>query len=132
MHKVAPDVEFHHIALLLPVPALLSDMLLHALNAVVCATARNTTVGVLNEGALKQSVSIVIVKMMHNSVTELSSEDLTLLGAFYDKTRRGFWHILMTQQCIGKRFEILVKVSLESAHVCLTRLTLLRTCKGDV
>ena len=61
VHEVAAYVYLQRIARTLPVVRLLSYMLRHALDAVVCATARYARISVLDEGALKQLVRVVVV-----------------------------------------------------------------------
>ena len=73
------------------VVALFQYVLTQSLDAVVRAAPWYAAVGVLHEGALKEFVGVVIVKVVHHAVAELCGKDLALLGAFHDEYRRGLW-----------------------------------------
>ena len=85
MHEIPLDVHLQHIARFAIVLALLPDMALQPANAIVCAALLDATVGVSNECALQHFMDIVVIKVVHDAVAELSGKDLPPLGVGDDK-----------------------------------------------
>ena len=80
VHEVAADVKVHGVARQRPVVTLLTYVHSQTFYPVVCASAFDAAVGVLDESSFKERVTVVEVEMMYDAVSKQRSEDFSLLG----------------------------------------------------
>ena len=66
--------------------ACLSDVCCKPVDTIMRTTFWYAGITVGNKCTLKQFVGIVVIEMMHHTVTELSGKDLPLFGSLDDET----------------------------------------------
>ena len=118
-HEIASDIHLQHEARTGVVAAFFQDVALEPSYAVVRASAFDTAVAVLDEGALEQLVRVVEIKMMHNAVAEMGGKHLAPLGVGDDKAFGGQRLVGAVPQGIAQRFEILFEMKLETMLIGL-------------
>ena len=87
MHEITSDVHLHHIAGHGVVLAFFPDVFFEPHDAIMCASVLDTAVAVVDESALIHLMCVVIIKVMHYTVTKVGGKHFALFGVGDDKAR---------------------------------------------
>ena len=80
-------------------------------------SALDAGIGVLDKRPLVQSVSIVVIQMMHDSVPEDGSEYFAHLGILDNEALRGQGSVAAMNQVVAQFLQILFQIRLPFAHI---------------
>ena len=110
VHEITPDVHLHQITGNGIVLTFFPDMFFKPPYSVMRTASLDAAVAVVDECALIHLMRVVVIKMMHDSVTEVGGKHFTLLGVVDDKTRRWQGLIGAVPQGIAQRFEVFLQM----------------------